>query len=212
VPRGTNARAGDPVDLVLAICHELGNLLAATRLAAHLLARESRPERVREGADDVEEAAAQAGALLGPARALLARRRPAPVRVAPDEVLRAAEQSLSRIAGVSVARGTELPDVRIDPDSLHHVLVTLAFAARDVSIRDVRVSVSAARGRGSVTFAVEDDGPPFRRERPGRGATPHGRDLALAVAARLVQPWRGRVAVARRAGRTRIEIRLPAKT
>jgi len=193
--------------LVLAICHEVGNLLAAVRLAAHLAARE--PASSDAGPVQIEDLAAHAGALLAQIRPLLARRS-APVRVAPEQLLKALERALAEPAHgemrLEVRMPRALPDVDVDPDALYNALLTLALVALEATKPDGRVRLSAQRADTGVCFVVEDDGQASDLEdTPGRG-----RGLALQLVRRVAQRCGGKATVRPRRRGTRIEVWLRA--
>jgi signal transduction histidine kinase len=208
------AQPGDPVSLALALCHEIGNLLAASRLSAYLVARETEPSEIRAGAHDIETAAAQAGAILAHVRPLLAGADSARLHVEPGQVLEAVRRSVDQhAAGVPelvTEEGADLPDVRVDPDGLHHLLVSLVLAAWDASPEGASVRLEAGAQGGVVVLAVEDQGRPYRHEETDPRVGPRGRALVLEVAATLVQRWQGEVRVLPKPGGTRVELRLPA--
>lgn len=215
-PKPYTPRPGDPVELALALAHEVGNLLAAARLSAYLLAREAEPGLARSSAEDVEAVATQAGAMLAHLRLLLAPDAGPRLHVDPAElveaVARSAAQHTPRSPRVEVEVAADLPDVRVDSDALHHLLVTLVLAAWDAAPRERRVRLVARRASrgGDVVFAVEDTGAPLLAQKADSRVGPRGRSLALAVAATLAERWGGRIRVVPDAGGTRVEVQLPA--
>jgi len=204
---------GDPVKLALALCHEVGNLLAAARLSAYLVGRESRNEQLAASAEDIETIAGQAGAVLAHLRPLLGDDPAARVHVDPAELLRAVDASLAhstpRTPSIEIEVRRDLPDVRLDSDALHHLLVTLVLSAWNATPEAGAVRLSASRDGGWVVFAVEDDGEAWRAEKTDPRVGPRGRALALEVAATLLARWDGEVLVMPRAVGTRVEIRVP---
>lgn len=205
--------SGDPVKLALALCHEVGNLLAAARLSAHLVGRESRNEQVAASAEDIETLATQAGAVLAHLRPLLSDDPAARVHVDPAEVLRAVGASLAhatrRRPSIEVVVRHDLPDVHLDSDALHQLLVTLALSAWNAAPEGGVVRVSASQDDGWVVFALEDDGEAWRPEKTDPRVGPRGRALALEVASTLLAHWGGEVHVIPRRAGTRVELRLP---
>ncbi len=200
--------------LALCLCHEVGNLLAATRLSAYLVARETEREQVLACADDIETAATQAGAVLAHIRPLLLGDQTVRLHVDPAELLDAAQRSLehhsTRTPLVEIRPAPGLPDVRVDPDALHHLLVTLVLAAWDASPDGVPVRLEAGVDGETVVFAVEDQGRPYDGEKVDPQVGPRGRALALEVAATLAVSWDAEVRVVPGGGGTRVELRLPA--
>lgn len=200
--------------LALALCHEVGNLLAAARLSAYLVARETERDEVLACAEDIDTATTQAGAVLAHIRPLLVGKAGVGLHVDPAEVLDAAQRSLeqhsARTPRVELRSAPGLPDVRVDPDALHHLLVTLVLAAWDASLERAPVRLAARVDGTTVVFEVEDQGPPYEDEKIDPRVGPRGRALALQVAATLVAGWDGDVRVVPGSTGTRVELRLPA--
>jgi C4-dicarboxylate-specific signal transduction histidine kinase len=205
-----------PAEIVLGICHEVGNLLAATRLGAHLLAHGLAGPDIAGTAVQIEAEAARAGAFLGQVRPLLGVGEKRRLRVPTSEVLGALERSLGAAAGgppqLAIRAPEGVPDVQVDPDALHHVLVALVLAAADVTASDGQVCVSARRVGPRVVFTIEDDG---GRLEPGppRGVAPRrGRPLVLAAAAAVLRGQGGtlRVNALPLGAGTRVRLALPA--
>jgi len=180
--------------LVLAICHEVGNLLAASRLSAHLLPRSGEEERGM--AEALEDLAAQAGWLLSNVRPLLADDPKSRIRVAPSAVLDAVARALrdgSGAASPEVQIPKALPEVQLDPDALHHVLLTLVRSGREAAKGDKECIVSARRSGGSVVFTVRDAAVRSPAPRSSRSVLPRGRALALEIARALAAREGGRM-------------------
>jgi len=206
----------DPLRLTRALCHEMGNLLAAVRLSAYLVVREREWEGVVEGARDVDLAAAQAAASLALLPPLLAPSEKSPAAVDPAEVLAAVGATLRRAPGledrVAVADASGVPAVWADADALHHLLVQLALSAGEAEgSGDRGLGVGVESGQAEVVFAVEDRAGPWPRLQGDPERAPRGRDLAAAVAATLTARWDGGVRVLARPGGSRVEVWLPAR-
>jgi C4-dicarboxylate-specific signal transduction histidine kinase len=204
---------GDPLRLARALCHEVGNALAAVRLSAHLLSRSPSRGDLAESSRELAAVAARAGAALGQLRVLLAGAPPAPSLVAePEAVLASVRHALAAAggdaAGLELTAAAGLPEVRADAEALHHLLVSLVFAAWDAVPEPGPVRVSADLTPDGVAFAVTDTGPVLRALEPDPAFEPGGRGLGLAVAATLVARWEGALEV--RSGRAgnRVELRL----
>ncbi len=148
----------DPRELVFALCHEVGNLLTAARLHAHLLAPQVPEPLLREASRGVARAAARAGALLAQVRPLLAPDTLAPLDLEPVAVLLPLRQALDaesaeRLA-IDLGSAAALPRVRVAPEVLQQLLLSAIFLGLDAGGEQARVSVSA-RARGeSVAFRV----------------------------------------------------------
>lgn len=203
----------DPVRLTLALCHEVGNFLAAARLSAHLIGRETDPSRIRADAEDIDTVATQAGAIVAHLRPLLMDDPASRLYIDPCEVLAAVERAVTqpppRGPALDLHSQGDLPDVRVDADALHHLIVTLVLGAWEASPPDGRVRVAAEVDEGMVVVAVVDAGRPYEAESEDTRVGPRGRGLVLDVAATLVGRWGGSVYVDAGEGGTRVELRLP---
>jgi nitrogen-specific signal transduction histidine kinase len=205
-----------PEDLVRALCHDVGNLLAAVRLSAHLLSTEiAEGDRVSVSRD-IEDLAAQAGALLAHVRPLLAGATLARVPVSPAEVLMALTRALKdhKMGGsaLSITRGRNLPDVRVDPDALYHLLLALVRGSLEAAAPDGRVRVSGKHQGRRVILSVIDSGRQLDLDEIRSGAAPRGRELAVRVADAVLRLMGGRAAAELLRRGTRIDLFLPAMT
>jgi hypothetical protein len=193
--------------LLVALAHEVGNLLAAVRLSAHLLPHASEPRERARGARQIEHLAAQAGELLALVRPLLATAR-ARTAVAPGEVLEGVARALADAPGFEklsvLAPAQALPDVRVDPDALLQTLLALARGALDAAPEGGPVELGARRSGGHVAFEITDAGRPI--EKPPIGALPRGRALAVRLAAAALARDGGRAEAAVREGTTRVRV------
>jgi signal transduction histidine kinase len=203
-----------PADLIRALCHDVGNLLAAVRLSANLLSSDIADRERRAISRDIEELAALAGALLGHVRPLLAGATLTRVRVSPSEVLTALTRALKgrrpEGATLSIASGRNLPDVRVDPDALYHVLLTLVHGSLEASAPKGRVRVSGRHQGRRVILSVADDGRPVDLDQMRRGSTPRGRELVIRVADAVLRLMGGRATAEPQRRGTRIDLYLPA--
>ena len=203
----------DPVRLTLALCHEVANFLAAARLSAHLIGRETDPSRIRADAEDIDTVARQAGAIVAHLRPLLTGARASRLHVDPREILAAVERAVTQPAPrgpvLDLRSQGGLPYLRVDADALHHLIVTLVLGAWEASLPDGRVCVTAEVNEGELVFAVTDTGGPYDAETPDARVGPRGRGLVLDVAATLVGRWGGGVYVETGEAGTRVELRLP---
>lgn len=212
-PSAATVRSVDPARLVRPLCHEVGNLLAGIRLSAHLLREGLDGEEGGRTARGVELLAAQAGGLLAQIRPLVASDPESRVRVTTASLLasvrRAVEGELPEDVRLRVGAGRGLPDVRVDTEALHHLLVTLLLGAAEARPAGRLRLEAAAQGR-RVVLSVSDDGPPVvLREAAPESA--RGRALAVRVAAAVVKASGGSVRLACGARRgNRVELHLPA--
>ena len=212
--RGTSKAELPPQDLIRALSHDVGNLLAAVRLSAHLLANDIAESERLSLSRDVEDLAARAGALLAHVRPLLAGATLARVRVSPAEVMMALSRALKdcRTGGatLSIARGRNLPDVRVDPDALYHLLLTLVHGSLEAAAPKGRVRVSAKHQGRRVILSVSDDGRQVDLDELRHGSTPRGRELAIRVADAVLRLMGGRASAELQRRGTRIDLFLPA--
>jgi C4-dicarboxylate-specific signal transduction histidine kinase len=198
--------------LVLSVCHEVGNLLAAARLTAHLLRRGPSPREIEASSRTIEALSGRAGALIAQIRPLLEPRVKRRVRQGVTEVLDGVEHVLAERPGgasISIVRPARGAEVAVDPDALHHTLVVLILAACDAAGPRGRVDVSISAGAGRVIFSVRDDGPPFAPGAPG-GEVRRGRDLVLALARGFAEREGGALALRRAKRGTEVRVALVA--
>jgi hypothetical protein len=178
-----------PAELVLAICHEVGNLLAAARLSAHLLPRigEDDPGMARA----LEDLSAQAGWLLSHVRPLLTDDPKSRIDVSPSSVLGAVARALRAGSGAGsppeVEMPHELPEVRLDPDALHHVLLTLVRSGQETMEGGKETVLSARQKGGSIVFTVRDGAARTRVKGGSSVGPPRTRVLALEIARALAR-------------------------
>lgn len=204
-----------PASLLRPLCHEIGNLLAAIRLSGHLLRDGGGEEERLRTAAEVEQLAAQAGGLLAQIRPLFEGVEASRIRVTTESLLgsaaRAVEGEVPDGVRLKIGRGRGLPDVRVDSEALHHLLVTLLMGALEAAPAGGRVRLGAASaGDGRrVVLTLQDDGPPLDL-RARRAETDRGRELAVRLAAALLKAGRGRVRIVSGVRRgNRVELWLP---
>lgn len=207
-------RTPEPTELVRPLCHEVGNLLAAIRLSGHLLRGPEGAAQRERSARELESLAAQAGALLAQMRPLFEPGSESRVRVTTGSLLasagRAVEEEVPEGVTFRVATRRNLPDVRVDTEALHHLLVTLLLGAFETAGRGDRVRIDAEPSGRRVVVRIRDDGPPLHHE-PARPEMLRGRELGVRLAAAVVKASGGRVRTASGVRRgNRIELWLPA--
>jgi hypothetical protein len=198
----------DPRELVFALCHEVGNLLAAARLHAHLLAPEASEPQLREAARGVARAAARGGALLAQVRPLLAPDALAPQDLEPRQVLRALRagldaQAASRLA-IDLRSAAALPRVRVAPEILQPLLLSAVFLGLEAAPQRGRVRVSAHARGSRVAFRVLTPAPPAPARGPLCGST-----LAVACAELLLGACGGGALGSRENGCARLDYLVP---
>jgi signal transduction histidine kinase len=197
-------------DLVFALCHELGNLLAAARLEAGLLAADAGAAELATAAERIAEWSARAGSLLALVRPLLAPEAVLLLAADPLDVLDGLrsgldESSDSRVV-IALKSAAQLPGVSLAPELLHHLLLTAIYCGLEAAAPEGRVRVAAEAEGDSVAFVVEDEG--------GFGAADRapelrGRPLTHEIARVLLAGLGGRFEAVRSAGRTRVAFAFP---
>jgi nitrogen-specific signal transduction histidine kinase len=208
--------SSDPAtaDLVLALCHEIGNLVGAVRLQAHLLDGEMSPRELARASLDVDDLCARSAALLAHVRPLLAGPSGPVVTVSPGELVRSVRDLMARHAGPGVRLVAEeerdLPELAVDRAMLHHLLQSLAFGAIEAAAGGGTVRLVAERHDGAIAFGVEDDGPVGPEPEAGAHSALRGRPLVQAVARRIAGRAGGQCEVSRSSGRTRVSLVWPA--
>ncbi len=208
----SKGRSGSPVSgsaWIRPVTHEIGNLLAGIRLTTHFLAEP--PEETKEGVPgpaDVERLATEAGAwvaLIRPLREGTLTRR----SVAASELLAAARRSVQDMASaprrIRIAHGRGAPDLYIDPDAVHQLLILLLCGA--LSAERARARVEVREERSAVVISVIDSGLAIP-ERPS-GPSPRGRELALCVADAVLRAGGGRIVRPPHRRGNRVELWLP---
>jgi hypothetical protein len=202
----------EPRELVFALCHEVGNLLAAARLHTHLLAPRAGEPALRDASRSVARAAARGGALLAQVRPLLAPDTVEPLDVAPGDALRLLRQGLdaesSQRIAIDLRSAASLPTVRIAPEILNALLLGAVVLGLDASAERERVRVSAHASAARVAFRVLYAAPPAPAASPQ--APLCGRALSVACADALLGAQGGGVVESRVGGCERIDYWVPA--
>jgi signal transduction histidine kinase len=199
----------ESMDLVLALGHEIGNLLAATRLHAHLIDADATATELSETSATIGELSSRMGSLLAQIRPLVS---PAPEgapNIDPIEVLdgvhRGIEESCDERVAIDLESAAGLPMAVIDPEPLHHILLALIYQALEESEPAGKVAVSAFAQAESIVFTVDDES---QFEDVGGGAL-RGRALLHAVADAIVRPRRGQIAIRSLGAGNRVELTVP---
>jgi hypothetical protein len=192
-----------PEELLFALCHELGNILAAIRL-------QSRSLDAQSGAR-VSELTQRAGSLVALVRPLLS---PPPASVPlldPLELLEALRRGLDDAGGarvrIELASAVDLPGVAIEGETLHHLLMADLLAALENLPGGERLRLSAEASPDGVSFVLEAPGE-AAPEAPALKLT--GCALTRALAAAVLGERGGGVAVSGCAAGLRVCFRLPA--
>jgi nitrogen-specific signal transduction histidine kinase len=200
----------EPMDLVLALGHEIGNLLAATRLHAHLIDADTTATELAKFSATIGELSSRMGSLLAQIRPLVS---PVPEdtpNIDPIEVLdgvhRGIEESCDERVAIDLESAASLPMAIIDPEPLHHILLTLIYQALEESEPDGKVAVSAFAKADSIVFTVDDES---KFEDVAGGAL-KGRALLHSVADAILRPLRGQIATRSLDAGNRVELTVPA--
>jgi C4-dicarboxylate-specific signal transduction histidine kinase len=186
------------------------------RLSAHLLSTDGVEAERIAACRDIEDLAAMAGTLLAQVRPLLAGATITRVPVSPAEVLMALNRALKDrdIGGaqLSIASGRNLPDVRVDPDALYHLLLMLIHGSLEAVAPGGRVRISARHQGRRVILSVIDNGRQVDLREIRHAVAPRGRELAIRVADAVLRLMGGRASAELQRRGTRIDLFLPATT
>jgi hypothetical protein len=207
---GEATAARSPRDLVFALCHELGNLLAGARLEASQLDSDLEAAGLAAAAERISGVSARAGSLLALIRPLLAPDEALTLPTDPLDVLdglrRGLDESCDARVAIVLKSAAELPDVDLAPEVLHHLLLTAVFLGLDAGEPEGRVRVFAEAVGGRVAFLVEDEGPPGDLSEPPEL---RGRPLTHEIARALLAAQGGRFRVSHAGDRTRVAFEFP---
>ena len=199
-----------PIDLVLALGHEIGNLLAATRLHAHLIDADATAMELSAASATIGELSSRMGSLLAQIRLLVSSVPEGAPNIDPIEVLdgvqRGIEESCDERVVIDLESAAGLPMAVIDPEPLHHILLTLIYRALEESEPAGKVTVSAFAQAESIVFTVDDG----RKCEDVAGSALSGRALLHAVADAILRPRRGQIAIRSLDGGNRVELSVPA--
>ena len=200
----------DPIDLVLALGHEIGNLLAATRLHAHLIDADTTAAERSKIAATIGELSSRMGSLLAQIRPLVSPVPDGAPKVDPLEVLdgvhRGIEESCDERVAIDLESAVGLPTAVIDPEPLHHILLTTIYQTLEESEPDGKVAVAAFAQAESVVFTVDGES-----ECEGvEGSALAGRALLHAVADAILRPRHGQIAIRSLGTGNRVELTVPA--
>ncbi len=200
----------EPMDLVLALGHEIGNLLAATRLHAHLIDADATAKELSDISATIGELSSRMGSLLAQVRPLVSPALEDAPNIDPIEVLdgvgRGIEESCDERVAIDLDSAAGLPMAVIDPEPLHHILLTLIYRALEESEPTGKVVVSAFSQAESIVFTVDDE----CKFEDVEGSALTGRALLYAVADAILRPRRGQIAMRSHGAGNRVELTVPA--
>ncbi len=206
----------DGVDLVLALCHEIGNVIGAIRLHAHLLDPELSALEINQSAVELDDLSARSSALLMQIRPLL-RADPEGTPACDPEALLDEMRALlheqgGRGASVGVGSGAGLEPVDLGSAVLRALLSGFAFHAIEALQGKGTVRLDAEGRAGAVAFLVEDDAEPEEPPAEWRDQARRGRPLQCAVASHILARAGGELEVARDDRSTRIALVVPVRS
>ena len=201
-------------ELVFSLCHELGNLMGAMRLHAHLLDDGMGPADLARTAIDLDDLSARSAALLGLVRPLLSPQARSP-EIVPVELL------VGNLEGLMVAhggRGTAVNfetepgagGVRVDVGMIQRLLQSFLYLALEATAGSGRVKVRAATQGDEAAISIEDDGAEGEDPAAFREQMMRGRPLLSAIADAILAKQGGRFEAERDGDWTRITLILQA--
>ena len=201
----------DAEELVFGLCHEIGNLLAASRLEAYLLRAGAEESEVAHAKQTISRVSSRSGSLLALIRPLLAPATAPLDSLEAMEVLdrlhRGIDDDCAKRVGLDLRAAAELPDVSVNSDALHHMLLTEIYLALDSLPPEGTVSVSARAMKEDVVFQVEHRPDSSEAEDPKMLS---GRSLAVTCASMILSASGGGVEVSREAESVRVSYRVRA--
>jgi nitrogen-specific signal transduction histidine kinase len=201
-------------ELVLALCHEIGNLMGAIRLHAHLLDDDMGPRDLAMLSVDLDDLSARSSALLAHMRPLLLPGPRALDDVKPEALLSGLQELMEdhggRGAVLAFSAEDSLPTLRTDQEVIHHLLLSLLYVTLETTSSTGSVSLRAEAREDGVAFVLEDDGDVDEDPTLWRDQMKRGRPLVCSVASEILRRRGGRLEVERSAGITRIALLLPA--
>jgi len=201
-------------DLVFALGHELGNLIGAVRLHAHLLDDDMTPTGLAQASVDLDDLSARSAALLGLIRPLLTPQTRSPETLPVSVLMGNLKRPLTALGG----RGTklrfeldsELVAVRIDVGVIQRLIESFFFLAIDSTAGRGEIVIRAEPRGDRIALCIEDDGPGGEDPAGFRDQAMRGRPLLCAVADVILPRQGGDFEVTRMDDRTRIVLILPA--
>jgi hypothetical protein len=197
-------------DLVFALCHELGNLLAGARLEAGLLDPGGGAAELAKAGERISELSARAGSLLALVRPLLAPEAIAVLSADPLEVLdglrRGLDESCDLRVVIELKSAAQLPGAELAPELVHHLLLTAIFCGLEAGGFEGRVRVRAEAAGERVVFLVEDAG---RFSSADAAPQLRGRPLTHAISQALLAEQGGGFEASRSGDCTRVAFTFP---
>lgn len=199
------------MSLAAAMCHEIGNHLAAVRLTAHLIATGDEAQPAAQG---VISASAEAGHVLSQMRALLRGGAAAQTGIfSVTQALRDMRVSLGdELDGpifFEIGSGVGLPRLHFNQEILRQQMTEVVQRAAAAINGPGNISVRISADNEFVTFTVDDDGPPVDPTIVSVQEPLRGRALALQVTRFVLAGGGGAVTFEASAGRNRVRLHIP---
>jgi hypothetical protein len=204
----------DDAELVFALCHELGNLMGAVRLHAHVIDEDMGRRELARTSVDLDDLSARASALLGLVRPLLSTGTRSPETVSVASVIQGVEGLLAgyggRGAGLVFELQPDLPGLRADVMVLQRLLQSFVYMGLEAASGHGEIGLRAELRGDRVVFLVEDDAPVDEDPSDYRNQVRRGRPLLCAIAERIMSKQNGAFEVNHADRRTMIDFSLPA--
>ncbi|MCG8588721.1 MAG: hypothetical protein MJE66_05470 [Proteobacteria bacterium] len=205
--------AFEAAEIVFALCHEIGNLLAAVRLQAHLIDSDVSARELAAASVDIDQYTARASALLTHVRPLMSADAGTPLEVEPGRAAAILQQAIedhgTRGVRVDWDCADDLAPVRFDPENLNNLLLTLCFDAIEAARPSGCVVVVCSSVEGGTEISIADDGDEEDGMSEWRSQARRGRPLSWIIAECVLRKGGADFAVARESGRTTVRITLP---
>ncbi len=203
------AEGNEATELVFALCHEIGNLLAASRMQADLLDSNSDSAEIGHAATTISDLSARMGSLVSLVRPILSEPSVSPPSVDALDLFEGLQHSLNESCEERVRfnlkSAVDLPRALIDPEPLHHLLLNAIYHGLEESEPSGVVVVAVRAEAGELKFSIEDPGPD-RRD----GGALRGRGLSEQIADVVLNARGGRIDRTRGSASNRVEVTVPA--
>ncbi len=188
-----------PEELVAALCHEVGNQLAALRLTGHVLKYDKTKDELEARSQSVEELATHAGSIVGLIGPLIGASKSSIAVVNPLDLLEGLSRTLpdavvDRVEIVLPEEG-EISEVVGNFHMLSGLLLALVLGSCEASSKESVVKVSLEERPQEVAALIEDSGAVKEVREGSEGMALRGRELMLAVANRLLARVEGGVEI-----------------
>ncbi len=189
------------VDLVLALCHEIGNFVGAMRLHSHLLDPDMGARDLARTAIDLDDLSSRSSALLMQIRPLLRDDPPGTPACNGAALLEVMRELLLERGGQGTAlrfdEVASLPAVVLSSHVLRALISGFAFRAIEACEGRGFVRIGAELRSDAVAFVIEDDAEQPEDLVGWRTAALRGLPLQCAVASHILERFGGRLEVAR---------------